>query len=82
MPELKTKAVSILYNNDGTCEFACLSTHISESQYKKLCEEMVENKRKKNQEIKDLQECVDNLKNEIKNLKDDIKVLKGEDENE
>lgn len=82
MAELKTKAVSVLYNSDGTCEYICLSTHVSQREYNKLYLEMQENRQKRNTELQELKDTISELQNELKNCKHEIALLKGEDEDE
>lgn len=82
MKELKTKSVAILYKSNGSCEYVLSCTHITDTEYKTLIGEMLENKRQANTEKKELKEHIESLEKELETIKREIALLKGEEQNE
>ena len=82
MANLKTKSVALLLNGDNTCKYVFVATHVSETEYKTLYNEMKLNEQKDIKEKEAVVEKIDLLIEEIKRLNSEIKLLKGEDEDE
>lgn len=79
MANLKTKSVAILYNPNGTCKKVLVCTHISDDEYKKLYEDMVNNDLKEERQLKELKAKISELELDLEEAKHEIKVLKGEE---